>query len=71
MPEYKRFNCRPIDNADKRYSPEGMYYSNKLAAQFDFREFDGRPISLGYRLGVEYTYGTPMSVLPSFAERKR
>jgi len=23
------------------------------------------------RLGVEYTYGTPMSVLPSFAERKR
>jgi len=22
-------------------------------------------------LGVEYTYGTPMSVLPSFAERKR
>jgi len=21
--------------------------------------------------GVEYTYGTPMSVLPSFAERKR
>jgi len=24
-----------------------------------------------YAPGVEYTYGTPMSVLPSFAERKR
>ena len=55
LPEYKRFNCRPIDNADKRYSPEGMYYSNKLAAQCDFREFDGRPISLGYTLDLGHT----------------
>jgi len=30
------------------------------------------PSSLFHTLcGVEYTYGTPMSVLPSFAERKR
>ena len=29
------------------------------------------PIFILAKLGVEYTYGTPMSVLPSFAERKR
>ena len=30
-----------------------------------------RPLAMGGASGVEYTYGTPMSVLPSFAERKR
>jgi len=53
--EYKRFNCRPIDNADKCYSPDGMYYSNKLAVQCDFREFEGRPIILGYTLDLGHT----------------
>ena len=34
--------------------------------------FGGVPYGVDpIRSGVEYTYGTPMSVLPSFAERKR
>jgi len=36
-------------NADKRYSPDGMHYSNKLGVQC---EFDGRPIGPKLRLYI-------------------
>jgi len=55
-----RFNCRPIDDADKCYLPDGMYYSNKLAVQCDFREIDNRPIILGYTLDLGHTLLGPL-----------
>jgi len=55
-------DCRSINvglstiqtNATRRM--EWVYYSNKLAVQCDFREFDGRPISLGYTT-IHWTFG--------------
>jgi len=41
-------------NATRR--TEWVYYSNKLAVQCDFREFDGSPISLGYTT-IHWTFG--------------
>jgi len=56
LPEYNNYNCISLStiqtNATRRM--EWVYYSNKLAVQYDFREFDGRPISLGY---IHWTFG--------------
>jgi len=39
--------------------------------RYEVAELSSSELRLTFTTGVEYTYGTPMSVLPSFAEHKR